>query len=267
MNQGLGRSSAAGVLVLLALPVVFWLSAAWIPSLQIAWLVDIGALSLFLGLVGTLLVGHPLGVLIDERNRYSLARLQTVIWTIVVLSAFGLMAFRNVVVGTSKEALAVAVPEQLWLALGITVVSLAGTPIIRSVKANSDRGPRPDVARDTIERLVDGQAGLSDAAFTPISAPRLTGLIVRNVEPAEASWPDLFQGEEAGNGALTDIGKVQMFFFTALIVAVYGVAIWVSLGKAVTTELPAVSDSMNALLGIANGAYLANAAAPHTPTV
>jgi hypothetical protein len=245
---------------------VFWLTAALIPSLQVAWLLDVGALVIFVGIIGGLVNGQLLGALIDERNRYSLARLQTVAWSIVVLSAFGVMVFHNVGIATNKDPLGVAVPEQLWLALGITVASLAGTPIIRSVKSNSDDHPKADVARRTLERLGKIDATFTDSAATPLMAPRLTGLIVTNPSASEAQWPDLFQGEEAGNGAHIDLGKVQMFFFSAVIIAVYAAAIWQLLATSTTTGLPPVTDSMNALLGIANGAYLAHAAAPHTAT-
>jgi tetratricopeptide (TPR) repeat protein len=98
------------------------------------------------------------------------------------------------------------------------------------------------------------------------------GLLHKNSSIADANWADLFRGEEVGNYELTDVSKVQMFFFTVVIVFTYGVAIAQLLqsGSALRhpfwVDLPSFSSTLNALLGISHGAYLSVKSVDHTKT-
>lgn len=77
----------------------------------------------------------------------------------------------------------------------------------------------------------------------------------------QANLGDLFRGDLVSNFRVVDLAKVQMFFFTIIIVFTYGTLIYGLLGNAEgllqnTVELPAFSDSLNTLLLISHSGYL-----------
>ncbi|MBI4228752.1 MAG: hypothetical protein HY693_03415 [Deltaproteobacteria bacterium] len=88
------------------------------------------------------------------------------------------------------------------------------------------------------------------------------GLVHKNAHPSEARWTDLFRGEEIGNYKLVDMSKVQMIFFTVVVIVAYGAAIASMLSNvdmlrtADSLSFPEFSESLNALLGISHGTYL-----------
>lgn len=65
------KSPWIGVLIVAAVPIGFWLSAALAPGLQGAWLIDVAILVAILVSLGLAANGDPLGWLTDERNRYN----------------------------------------------------------------------------------------------------------------------------------------------------------------------------------------------------
>jgi hypothetical protein len=70
---------------------------------------------------------------------------------------------------------------------------------------------------------------------------------------------DIFMGEYVADFALLDIAKIQMFFFTVLLVIAYGTAV----GSLLRTDplpssLPDVGAGMLPLLGISHASYLAS---------
>jgi hypothetical protein len=96
------------------------------------------------------------------------------------------------------------------------------------------------------------------------------GLLHINPDPSDASWSDLFRGEEISNYKLVDMSKVQMLFFTLVVIITYiallsnvlsNVAL---LRTSESLSFPAFSDSLNALLGISHGTYLTVKSVDHT---
>ncbi|MCK4822714.1 hypothetical protein KA005_43525, partial [bacterium] len=78
----------------------------------------------------------------------------------------------------------------------------------------------------------------------------------------DAEWSDLFRGTLVSNFRVVEIAKVQMFFFTVVIVFSYAALVWGMLGdtmalRAATVQLPSFSGSFTALLGISHAGYLA----------
>ena len=184
------------------------------------------------------------GALIDERNKISLSRLQSVLWTVVVLSAFLATAITNIKVVGSLLGLQIALPEQLWLLMGISITSLIGTPLIHNYK--QDKAP---------------------PATQQVNTPQVEnkGILTVNKNSDAAQWQDMFRGEELGNQDSLDLGKVQMFCFTILLVFAYAVALGTLFNgsqQAIST-FPAFDDSVIALLAISHIGYLANKAIPH----
>jgi hypothetical protein len=69
------------------------------------------------------------GVLLDSRRKLSLSRFQMVIWSILVLAAFLTAALANIS-SRQEDPLGIAVPESIWILLGISVTSLVGSPLL-----------------------------------------------------------------------------------------------------------------------------------------
>lgn len=171
------------------------------------------------------------GVLLDERNRYSMSQLQTVLWSSLVLAALLVMTIANIAHAQTPMP---TIPAELLAAMGIAATALAGTPIARQGKyppENRRASPKPH----------------------EIYIPE-----------APASWVDLFQGEQGANKDKTDLGRVQVFYFTVVALVVYTAAIWGALASTSGAfAFPAVGAGLSTLLGLSNAAYLANVAAPH----
>jgi hypothetical protein len=182
-----------------------------------------------------------IALLIDERNKMSLSRLQVTVWSVIILCAIASIGLSRVEAGV-EDPLAIAIPEELLWVLGITGTALVGTPLIQKVKADAAVANPPN--------LGPGKAML--------------GRLVVNTTAAGADWTDIFMGEEASNSVHLDVGKVQMFYFTAIAALVYALSVLQALGAAASSidSLPALSSGFVALLGLSNGAYLANKAVP-----
>ena len=79
-------------LFILAVVIIVLVAALMLVGLVIApfwlWLLIAGVMVILLIALGLQVKQHVLGVLIDSRNRISLSRFQTTLWTILVLSAF-----------------------------------------------------------------------------------------------------------------------------------------------------------------------------------
>ena len=221
----------------------------------------------------------------------------------------------------------VALPQEVLLALGISVASLAGAGAIKSNRASNENGPatqivesRADRAQeaaanageqvtnlesfraqlesmggpealddpDTAERARQAEAQL--AALEPrlraaeAAAARLetraqeqalqlqvvqaeaVGELHANPSAADARWSDMLRGDTVANFNFADLGKIQMFLFTVVLVFAYAALVW-SIMRMPAAEgvlqvvpslsLPAFSDSAILTLAISHGGYLA----------
>lgn len=221
-----------------------------------AWLGTMLLLALGMFAVGHGITGLWRGALIDERNKLSLSRLQVVLWTILVLSAFLTVALANIS-ANAPSPLAIEVPQQLWLAMGISVTAMIGSPLILGLKTGQ---PTNKTALETTRQQLVDQHRL------PPSEVVAQGQVLVNRDPSSASWSDIFCGEETGNGAHLDIAKIQMFYFTVILLVAYGVATanLLVIPARPIASLPALDSSMIALLAISSSAYLTTKSIPHT---
>lgn len=105
------------------------------------WFVVMLLTTAILMVVGWGITGRPYGVLIDERNKLSLSRLQITVWTIVVLSAWITAVVWNLAAGKGISALDISLPQTLWLLLGISTTSLVASPLILSTKTTAQINP------------------------------------------------------------------------------------------------------------------------------
>jgi hypothetical protein len=226
-------------------------------SRLVAWFIIMGLVGASIVLIGHGITGQITGFLIDARNKMSLSRLQLFLWTTLILSAFLTIAIINLSSG-QDDPLNIQVPLDVWGLLGISTGSLVGAGIIKS--------SRPDEAPST----PTPQAGVSTAsppnpqATVTAPAPTNPNLQVRNETPQQASVSDLFKGELVGSQDYLELGKVQMFFFTLLVILAYATDIGHVLNGTdeFVTKLPDLSAGIVALLAISHAGYLANKTVP-----
>ena len=323
--------------------------------------------------------GRADGVLIDLRNKISLSRLQLVLWTVVVLSAWVTLALHRTlpivagrppaqgpavvsqVAGLLAEGqtatagdtdranavltqlmgadgvanladavyspLNVVLPQEVLLALGISVASLAGAGVIKSNRASNENGPATQIVESRADRAQEAAAnagtqatnleafrsqlealGGPEALGDPDTAeqarqaeaqlaalePRLraaeaaaarlevraqeqalqlqvvqaeaVGDLHANASAADARWSDMLRGDTVANFNFADLGKIQMFLFTVVLVFAYAALVW-SIMRMPAAEgvlqvvpslnLPGFSDSALLTLAISHGGYLA----------
>ncbi len=220
-----------------------------------AWLGIVALLALFAAIAGHGVTGCWRGPLIDERNKISLSRLQATLWTLLVLSALLTAALTNVRNGEINP-LAIAIPTGLWVLMGISTTSLIGSPLVLSNKKN--RGADDDQTKRTLDLLAAQNVNINNIS--------IMGQVIVNNSPQMARWADLFSGEETGNAAQFDLGKIQLFYFTIILVLVYAVALAILfIGPVhVIGTFPDIDTSILTLLGISHAAYLTNKTIPHS---
>jgi hypothetical protein len=223
----------------------------------ISWVVILVLLTLFVLLAGYLIKGKLLGCLIDSRNQMSLSRLQTIVWTILIISAF----LAEALIRTRADcpsALAISVPEQLWIVLGISVTSLVGSPLIRNSKKDKDlRGPQESA------RVGSNMAKLAGQDMVSANDIMRIGRVVVKRDADQARLSDMFKGDEVTDCSQLDLGKIQMFYFTLILVIAYGAQLGsLFLAQHVFESMPVLDSSMVALLGISHAGYLGNKATP-----
>ena len=101
--------------------------------LLFASLFALGSFALFTFVCGQGVTGRWMGALIDERNVMSLSRFQMVAWTLLILSAYLTAALANIATGQAHP-LAINLPQELWVLLGIGTASLVGSPLLLNAK-------------------------------------------------------------------------------------------------------------------------------------
>ncbi len=217
-----------------------------------AWLLIMILLITFAAVAGHGVTGLWFGLLIDSRNKVSLSRLQMVGWTIIILSAFLTAVMVNLDL-RENQPLAITVPPELWLLMGITTTSMVGSPLILNAK-KSREAAEADKAR-ALSALIRQQVDTARIA--------ILGQVVVNQEPSSARLSDLFRGSETGNVGQLDVGKLQMFFFTVILMLAYSASLAALFRQSEPVKvLPVVDAGMLALLGISHAGYLVNKAVP-----
>jgi len=197
---------------------------------------------LLLVVVGWGIVGRPDGILIDSRNRVTLSNFQLVVWTLVLVTAYGGAFLTNLLAGADPvDALNISVPPELWAVLGVSGASYVTAKTIRAGQGKSTTGPQAAAVTGMTEK---GR------------------LIVRD-DAAKANWGDMFTSDLASDALHTDISKVQMFSFTVLLATGYTAAVVNLLVNASSpvTQLPALNSAVVIVLVVSHGGYLGRKAA------
>lgn len=225
----------------------------------VRYVLCVGAIAGLLVCLGLARVGKVAGVLVNSQNLMSLSRLQTALWTVLVLGFFSAVALARLAHGVAGDPLAIAVGSDLWGLLGISSASLVGTPLLLSIRR--DRTPT-DAASASAAAAMGGTPAAIDA--------QIAGPLYRNPTPSAARLSDIFEGDEISNTDLVDLAKVQMFVFTVVSALVWTVAathlLWRDCPFAADIALPSLPSGMVTLLGVSNAGYLANKMVDHTQT-
>jgi hypothetical protein len=218
------------------------------------WILILTLMTGFAVVAGHGMTGYWRGILVDNRNRMSLARLQLLAWTLVVLSAIVTAGLTNEAFGASSP-LGIEIPQELWVLLGMSTVSAVAAPAV--LRQKSQKAAHETELEKTVEQKQISDGGKVDK--------QLSTLILCNETPADARWSDLLKGDESGDAATVDLGKLQMFFFTFVLVLGYAVAIARLFDRTgAVSSLPIVDSSVNTLLGISHTGYLANKVVTHS---
>lgn len=248
------RPAVHGIVILIILTLLV-LGPSWLIGLSggsSLWLWEISLLMLFALVAGHYVTGAWLGAFTNERNRISLSQTQSVLWTVLILSAFLTGAHNNLELGVS-DPLEIAVPESLWILMGISIVSLVGTPMLSSRRKSQSADPQEEATAVNI--LVD--QGRDPSSLTT------SGRLIANELIKDARWSDLFEAEEVSRAGRIDFSKVQMTMFTVAVGIMYAYAISKSLGQeAGFREFPNLSETLVFLIGISHAGYLVNKVSP-----
>jgi hypothetical protein len=224
----------------------------------VVWLILMVLLGFCFVVIGKGTTGVWEGLLIDTRNKMSLSRLQLILWTLVVLSAFLTVALFNIRNTQMADPLHIKVPSQVWGLLGNSTVSFVTAATIKSQKKNLS------VSDEVTQRTTEALRKVGD---DPKKLADPQGALVAYERPRDAGVSDLFKGDEVVAAAYLDLGKVQVFFFTLIIVFAYAAEIGALLYGAPhpIKALPDLSTGIVALLGISHAGYLTSKAVPSNP--
>jgi hypothetical protein len=148
----------------------------------------------------------------------------------------------------------------------------AAKDLLASIREDSRKAAEEFVKADSA--LVDAKQQLEDAQKTlDTKLTESEGLLHKNSDPSQARLSDLFRAEEIGtNYKVIDMSKVQMFFFTVVIIFAYSVALstllqnGTALKNPLWVDLPPFSATLNTLLAISHGAYLSVKTVDRTPS-
>ena len=194
-------------------------------AIYVSWVIS-AAVLIGLGIVvGLVTTSRVDGILIDHRGRYSLTHLQTVLWTIAIISLISGIFFGRLVDGVA-DPLGIQLPAQ---ALGVFGISLGSAVVTTAVKRSKDV-------------TTPARISASGGANYP---PRLA---------------QMFLVEEGtfANEAV-DVTKFQGFAVNIFLVIAYVALAAYEINAAGTAAavaaLPQLNLSLLTLLGISHGAY------------
>jgi hypothetical protein len=234
------------VSVLLLTSFFVWMAIARPWGAYASWIVVMIGMTLFTLIVGRGVTGVWKGAFVDDRLRMSLSRLQLLMWTILVLSAFGTIAVIRMQ-HDAVSALDIAVPDTICALLGISATSLIGSPLIKKSQQETQTP-----SEQTVRTLASAQGQSADDVV-------VHGKVIKNKSIRQAGLVDIFMGEYVDDFALLDLAKIQMFFFTILLVIAYGTAVgYLLITDLLPSSLPDVGAGMLPLLGISHAGYLAS---------
>jgi hypothetical protein len=210
-------------------------------SFLFAWMVSALGLIVLAGWIGRQARFEALddaptywGILIDSRERFSLNRLQLVMWTLLILSNFIGLLVVNLV---SDPGAALAIPDEI---LGLLGISAASATVAGAVKDGKD-ATRP-------QKIAGGKGFFARIQTRGVLPP---GFNVADMAQ-KPGFSQIFLEEEGvqSKNRVVSVMKFQNFFFTLALGAVY-VVLAVKAGG-----YPAFDRQVLWLIGISQSGYI-----------
>jgi len=232
--------------------------AANVPSatsgsdLSAPWLAVEILLLLGYGLLGSATVGRFDGILINDVNRISLARFQWVVWITIILGGYYVESMWNLAHAIAPPPLSADLLKLLGLVTGSSVV--AG--VIMDSKKNAPVN-YPRSAQLLSSALPDPQP--------PPGASTHIGAVDRNVGPEDASWSDLYIGDEVETRNVVDVSRLQKLITTVMLTTSCSSMLLQQLAHVDIgggAQMPALDTGFVWMLGLSHGGYLAYKAVP-----
>lgn len=195
----------------------------------VEWAVSGVVLVIFAALIGRATGYGLVGVLIDGRGRYSLSRLQLVMWTLLVLSTLLGLFFSS---GYSKAGIDAAfrIPQNLLVLMGISVGSATVAGAVKNSKDLTGNVQRAGILPPT--------AALARGAANVVVRPHFSQMFLEE------------EGSQIDN--VVDVSKFQNFFFTLALAVTY-IALVASSNP---HGYPAFSNEVLWLLGLSHAGYV-----------
>lgn len=209
------------------------------------------------------------GFLIDKtRKRFSLSRLQLVIWTVMILSAYMSINF-TAFWGYFFDICCGDIPRpqnidsSVLMLMGISTGSALAAPVVNQVKSslsnssdNKNKEAKGSDSSSTFENI------LYNAHYPKQRASNIGNLYI-NGDIKKTSILDIFRGEEVKDYDLIDMSKVQNFIFTLVAVVFYGFELAVTLSGDNPT-LPVVNANLINIILISHSYYIVSKAVPQS---
>jgi hypothetical protein len=244
-------ATAALLIALVALGVAAW----YLPPGR-NWIAAFLLITGFVLVLGKVVTGRALGVLINERNLMSLSRFQMLVWTMLLISAYLVIALERIRKADIPEPLLVGIDWHIWALLGISTTSLVGTPLLNGNKKRTEPGESDE---DTQQAVSKAARSLREDA-SQVDRNRV-GVLYANNRIEDARFTDLFQGDELTDASFLDVGKLQLFFFNVIVATTYGVQLYQLIANndlSHDVSLPSLNDGLLALLGVSHAGYLSS---------
>lgn len=269
-------------LFILVFAMLFTLFSIDLAGILNVWILVMVLFVIFLAVLAVFITGRPMGLFIDSRDKMSLATLQTILWTVILLSAFFTVAAAFIQAGKPENAFDIALGQELWALMGISITTLAGTPLIKGLKSQNPVDPKAlrryalrnqgrivEKARQMgfFQNLTGADKMSVEQLYKAISAdpasldkvldelhdgPLAIGPCTKDKDQKPVSVLDLFRGDEIVDCHRVDLGKVQMFFFTVIGALAYMLVLadWIATLNPVT--IIALADTAAASTAVVN---------------
>lgn len=247
--------------LLLLVACAIWIAHGGLVRLKWPWFAVMAILVGMSMYAGCMINGRIDGILIDDRNRISLSRFQWVMWLVILLGGYFVEAVWNAAHFVDFPTM----DPRLYVLLGI----VSGTAVASNLIVENKK--TPGAAREIAHALPGGPAAApagAPAVVAGLGPDPVQGAMDVNASPADASWSELFMGEQAANRYVVDISRLQKLIITVLLGIAYLTWLCNDLTdpKAAGMNMPSITDTFVWLLGLSNGAYLAAKAPTKIPS-
>jgi hypothetical protein len=237
------------------------------------------ALLLLIIAAGLGVMGRPLGILIDPRNRMSLTRAQLAVWTVILLGGWATFGLFNVgFAATDIRDLGQMAFHEGQAALGDSNVNTSAGGPLTDLAQRLFAFPSMDWALWALLGITIGTSALSALMLRPSGPPvnlkdgpqEKPTIVLENPRPDDATLADLVYGETSESENVVDANRVQYVGITAVLAGSYahelfqsGLAIdglravrAVELTAPIFAAMPPISPSFLSLLVVSHGALL-----------